>query len=177
MYPNIINLGFPCFLSLSLSIYSSFKFKVLSVKKSDIRKRKNKQQKLKKLNLITTLNNQILTFSNFFASLKKIEMMNSDLVHINLMFLLLCLVGSLWGDVTSLGDEWMTSFASSFIRPTSLEYDPNTGEVQFESIRKRLRLRPDEVDFMTRKFDLRALELVYPTSLKEIERQGWNNNI
>lgn len=103
--------------------------------------------------------------------------MNSDLVVINLMFLLLCLVGSLLGDVTSSGDEWMTSFASSFIRPTSLEYDPNTGEVQFESIRKRLRLRPDEVDFMTRKFDLRALELVYPTSLKEIERQGWNNNI
>lgn len=104
-------------------------------------------------------------------------MMNSDLVVINLMFMLLCLVGSLSGDVTSSsGDEWMTSFASSFIRPsTSLEYDPNTGEVQFESIRKRLRLRPDEVDFMTRKFDLRALELVYPTSLKEIERQGWNN--
>lgn len=53
------------------------------------------------------------------------------------------------------------------------EYNSDTSEVNLNEIRKILRLRTDEVNFVATKFDVKSpFELVYPKSLNEIERLG-----
>lgn len=53
-----------------------------------------------------------------------------------------------------------------------VEFNVETGDVDFEAIKRQLRFGQTEVDFLKSRFDLANLELVYPASLTEVERQG-----
>lgn len=54
----------------------------------------------------------------------------------------------------------------------NLEYIPETGEVDLNALKRHLRLGSTEVDFVKSKFDVKSLELIYPASLKDVERFG-----